>query len=1641
MRGQDVAGHAETVGSASLLWRGEADNLPPRVTLCRELVSANTYRYVAVAQDYNLVETGFSSPCAISSRDYFRSPWYVAAVPAGTQKLYDVRADCQLIGSPTLEAAACDSAGNCTTVGLTTGGACDAILAAQAAPTTSLPTDWVDLGQEWIAAGQPHKPSLTFNPVVITATQYTAPSALEITGLFTGTSAVEAVNVSIGNSSGQAILSEATATWPFTRTWSYAYFLPDGPLPDGVTTSAVATASLQAERTTTTEDILTLDVVPPVPVTLTLTADGLPVQPGAIIRQPQADLALAWTASSDGSGLAPYLAAWRTQDAYTTTIQTSLHDPVGPRVASLTSGEAQRVTTGLASRDVHGNARWQAFGSVIVDSPLTPDYISISPGAAGDITGSSCTLLGADRRISSGPSSGRWREQRLYGTWDDQALRLTWTGANWSGDGDLFLYLDTADGGTETTLAPHPVISGTLILLPDDFEADTLVWVQDTTAATLLHWDGSQWAAEATLSSEQYRFDGGRSGGQTDLYLPFDLLGIGAGSPLGLVAYAAEEPTADIGLRIWATMPLANPANSSRVNTRQVLALPDSTMRLFHAYRWAALGDGVCPNGTNGDLMAEQHNDAWLDMSGESTVPAAIASGAARGLFWVHEPGEALSDPTIREYFGMLIATSPPLPDGQVISYKIHYRNEGSHTLVGAWIDLSAYGPIETSVGAIDLGDVPPGGKGSVTFQATVDDGLSPFDIAAVLARLYAATNGPEGRALEWAVAIYRIDTGAPDETGLFRSARLIGPGKGWLSGVAHDDSGLRQAELEITSPTGLVSTLACGIPDSVSGEWSCAWDATELNGGVRPDDGDEFSVRLRVTDRLGHISPWSAPHIVGVDALPPAITLDEAETAQASRLVRGNRLRLLGEATDNDAVAYVTLCLEGEACQDADLITPGAASSSWSGWITAGGAMDYVTKTLAIGATDRLGNAATQALTIPVVFDNVPPVLVADQFLAQVPLSSTLTVLSGEVQDGGPSVEVSVRLQPARGDLTRLAAARDGSAWWFDLPALVPGRYSLWVDAEDLAGNTTSVGPFTVEVTCTDATPVITSLTAEPVAGWPLSLTLTVVLSNAGPDPLPAGLPVAFHEGSAGIGYVASTLPLAPGESQALSISWAPADGKDYIIGVTSGAGGVLPDGALCAAPATAHFSLPVRDRTLYYGGNLISPRVNPSNTDVEVVQRGIDGPYTTLLGHDGGLLAYNPDRPGESTLETVDALHGYWVQVPITATTWPTATLGDESAGTWRMTGEVLPEDRPLSLASGWNLVGYLPQQRLALTTALEGITGQYGAVLGFDRTATSYYPDLDDSFNTLSGMAPGYGYWISATESLTFAYPTTSFTNSLPITATRAARARLAGVQYAEWLAGVRPTYEWMNYYGVLTLPDETPVPTDTIILALDPQGVVCGATMVWEPGQYGLLACYRDDPATEVDEGALPGDVIQLFVSSGGTQPDGQFVGAGVWTGHGNRWEVEEGALLLTDLAITKAVVPQTALPGAAITYTLIYTNTSNLVAQGVVISDPLPIELEATGYSSRGATITPVPGSETFAWQVEDLRPGEGGVITVTAILSPSLTSALVLTNTAIITAPLDGWPGDNVAEAVLQVNPPGPYSYNIWLPLIMRREP
>ena len=503
-----------------------------------------------------------------------------------------------------------------------------------------------------------------------------------------------------------------------------------------------------------------------------MTSNGQPVEPGAIIRETSPDLALTWTPSSDGSGLNPYQAAWRFEDAYTTTIRTSLHDPAGPREARITGGEAQRISAGLASLDRLGNERWQAFGSVIVDAPLTPDYITplSSPGSAGDEELDGQRLHAtrhrpADRSRGRAPAGGH--AQSLYATWDRQALRLAWTGANWNGDGDLFIYLDTGAGGTNSTFTPDSVAAtGTTVTLPPDMLADALIWVRDASTAVLLRWDGNAWApgdgeGSTPLTDAQFRFDGGRNGGQTDLYLPFELLGIPAGASLGLLAFAAEEPTPDVGLRVWATLPVVNPINSSRVNTRLPLAPIGSAMVLRHAYRWAALGEGICPNGTDGTLLEEQHSDAALQLTVESDPPGAAASGVVGGLFWVGNPGSALGTFDRESLFGFLNPAHPPLPDGQAIAYTVRYRNEGSHTLEGAWLDLSAIGALQLDRGRLDLGDIPPGGEGAVTFAGAVDRGTSQLGLAVVLARLHAATNGTD-ESLEWLVAAHRVDGARP---------------------------------------------------------------------------------------------------------------------------------------------------------------------------------------------------------------------------------------------------------------------------------------------------------------------------------------------------------------------------------------------------------------------------------------------------------------------------------------------------------------------------------------------------------------------------------------------------------------------------------------------------------------------------------------------------------------------------------------------------------------------------------------------------------------------------------------------------------------------------------------------------------------
>ena len=135
---------------------------------------------------------------------------------------------------------------------------------------------------------------------------------------------------------------------------------------------------------------------------------------------------------------------------------------------------------------------------------------------------------------------------------------------------------------------------------------------------------------------------------------------------------------------------------------------------------------------------------------------------------------------------------------------------------------------------------------------------------------------------------------------------------------------------------------------------------------------------------------------------------------------------------------------------------------------------------------------------------------------------------------------------------------------------------------------------------------------------------------------------------------------------------------------------------------------------------------------------------------------------------------------------------------------------------------------------------------------------------------------------------------------------------------------------------------------------------------------------------------------------------------------------------TNLAIFKSGRPTTLTFSAWLTYTLLYSNNGFLTATSVLITDVVPAILTNVSATSSGAHITPT-GSLSYTWQVEDLSPGEGGAITITARVSPSLRCCMPFTNSAQITADTPDFDPTNNASGTSTT-----VTYCLYLPIVMR---
>ncbi|MGQ9585729.1 MAG: hypothetical protein ACUVXG_10050 [Anaerolineae bacterium] len=284
--------------------------------------------------------------------------------------------------------------------------------------------------------------------------------------------------------------------------------------------------------------------------------------------------------------------------------------------------------------------------------------------------------------------------------------------------------------------------------------------------------------------------------------------------------------------------------------------------------------------------------------------------------------------------------------------------------------------------------------------------------------------------------------------------------------------------------------------------------------------------------------------------------------------------------------------------------------------------------------------------------------------------------------------------------------------------------------------------------------------------------------------------------------------------------------------------------------------------------GLNLFSFPILPFDPDITSVLAPIAGQYVrTWTMHCGvGGLTYDPALPpGINNLHQMDGYHGYWIRM--------------NSSATLTVRGWPIPVGTPLYLCSGWNFVSYLPSTVLPVADALNSISGFYQVVNGFDGGGLSYYPDLPPGMNTLQNMERGFGYEIRMTRAGTLVYPAGTLLLAEEV------------LPNAEpMLEGINPSSEWVTAASYHSTLGGERLPEGTLVQAYDSSGTLAGQCLVREPGRF-VMTVYGDDPLTDVDEGAVPGERLTFLVNG---QPVYVFgPDAPVWT--------EKGDLVLVTLS--------------------------------------------------------------------------------------------------------------------------------------------
>lgn len=251
--------------------------------------------------------------------------------------------------------------------------------------------------------------------------------------------------------------------------------------------------------------------------------------------------------------------------------------------------------------------------------------------------------------------------------------------------------------------------------------------------------------------------------------------------------------------------------------------------------------------------------------------------------------------------------------------------------------------------------------------------------------------------------------------------------------------------------------------------------------------------------------------------------------------------------------------------------------------------------------------------------------------------------------------------------------------------------------------------------------------------------------------------------------------------------------------------------------------------------GWNMISSNIIPPDTDIEVIFQNIENDILLVKNGSGQIFA---PGFGINDIVTWDVKQGYQVYAT--------------SNNTLDITGqEIEPENTPLNLSLGWNLIAYLRSTDQVIADALIDLENDNSLLLAKNNLGQIYAPGF--GIDDIGIMQRTQGYQVYLTKSSTLTYDANSGGAKIPANIFTTPRPKSLIAEYSK--TGLEMTLFVKGNYS-----------NETEVGVYDKYDNLIGSA-AFNNGKAGLTI-WGDNPQTESKDGAVEGEYLTIKILNDG-----------------------------------------------------------------------------------------------------------------------------------------------------------------------------